>query len=75
MSIVSDSVAALAVNYFGPAARKFLERQTITHLNGMVFDTLQKKDLPELANWINVSGSLIIDKNKARELADKVARL
>ena len=75
MSMLSDKVAALAVNYFGPAARKFLERQTAAHMHGIAFDDLQKKDLAELAKWINVSGSLIIDKPKAKELSDKVVAM
>ncbi len=75
MSILSDKVAALSVNYFGPAARKFLERQTTAHMNGIAFDDLQKNDLAELAKWINVSGSLIIDKVKAKELSDKVVSM
>ena len=70
MSILSDKVAALSVNYFGPAARKFLERQTTAHIHGIAFD-----DLAELAKWINVSGSLIIDKVKAKELSDKVVSM
>ena len=75
MSTISDSVAAVSVGYFGPAAKKFLERQTAAHMNGMAFDTVQKKDLAELAKWVNISGALIIDKGKAKELAEKIAGL
>ena len=75
MSMISDAVVAVSVNYFGPAARKFLERQTLSHMNGMSFDALQKSDLPVLAKWINSSGALIIDKTKAKELSEKIAAL
>ena len=75
MSVISDNIVALSVNYFGPAARKFLERQTISHMNGLPFDKLEKKDLADMAKWINISGALIIDKAKAKELSEKIAAL
>ena len=75
MSVTSDAVVALCVNYLGPAARKFLERQTLAHMKVISFDAIQKSDLPELAKWINISGALIIDKAKAKELSEKIASL
>jgi hypothetical protein len=75
MSDISEKVLALSTQYLGPAARIFLERQTKAHMNGLSLDAIEKKDLPELSRWVNISASLIIDKNKAKDLADKIGSL
>lgn len=75
MSELTDSITALSVNYLGPAAGKFLQRQTASHMNGLEYGNIEKKDLPELARWVEISGGLLIDKAKAKELANKIAVL
>ena len=59
----------------GPAARTFLERQTRSHLGGLDLNNLKKAHLPELAKWVEISAGLHIDKTKAKELAEQMARL
>ena len=75
MSQLSEEVLKVSVQYLGPAARNFLERQTQAHLKGLAFNDLKKTDLPELARWVSTSASLIIDKKKAEELADKIRKM
>ncbi|MCD1293631.1 hypothetical protein CUJ83_01300 [Methanocella sp. CWC-04] len=75
MSILSERILQVSTVYLGPAAKTFLDRQTKHHMNGLVFDNIEKQHLPELCKWINVSAGLIIGKDKSREFADKVAKL
>lgn len=75
MSQFSQQVLDISVQYLGPAAGRFLERQTVAHLNGLAFADLKRSDIPELTHWIKVSAGLIIDKKKAEEFAEKVSRL
>jgi hypothetical protein len=72
---LSDKVLKLTQSYIGPASQKFLERQTISHMNGLAFNTLEKKHLPDLAKWVNTSAGLLINPAKAKELADKISAI
>lgn len=74
MSQISEKVLATSIQYLGPAAKMFLERQTKYHLDGLAFDDLQPAHLPELAKWVNTSAGLIIDKTRAQELSEKIAK-
>jgi len=73
MSVLSEKINAVAVNYLGPAAGVFMERQTRFHLNGLKFEDVEKQHLTDLAKWVQVSAALVIDKQKAKELSDKIA--
>jgi hypothetical protein len=75
MSDISDQVVSLAVDYLGPATKVFMARQTRVHMNGLAFDALEKEHLPELSKWVFISASLIIEKEKAKELAVKIEKL
>lgn len=75
MTDLAQKVLDMSVEYFGPAARKFLDRQTAAHMNGANFELLDTENLPELAKWIGISGKLYIEKEKAEELATKVGQL
>jgi hypothetical protein len=72
---LSDKVLKLTSLYMGPASQKFLERQTSAHMNGLAFNMLQKQHLPDLAKWVEVSGSLFIKPAVAKALAEKIAAL
>jgi hypothetical protein len=52
----------------------FLERQTRYHLDGLAFDDLQPAHLPDLAKWVNTPAGLIIDKTRAQELSEQIAK-
>ena len=75
MSALSDMVVSVSANYLGPATKVFLERQTKAHMGGLPFGSIEKQYLPELAKWIQISASLVIDPSKAKELADKIGKL
>ena len=72
MSVLSEKVLKEATVYLGPASKMFLERQTKSHLAGLEFDNLEKQHLPELGRWVELSAGMLIPKEKAKELADKI---
>jgi len=74
MSLISEKVLKEVTFYLGPAAERFLERQTKSHMNGLAFNDLERKHLKDLAYWLNVSGGLVIGKEKAAEMAAKIER-
>lgn len=75
MSALSDKALALSVEYLGPAANVFLERQTKWHIDGLAFADLQPQHIPELAKWVGISAALVIEPAKAKELAGKIAAI
>lgn len=72
MSVLSEKVLKETTVYLGPASKMFLERQTKGHMNGLTFDQLEPKHLVELGKWIEISAGLLIPKEKAKELADRI---
>ena len=74
MSVVSDKVVALSKPYFGPATESFLARQCKDHLKIEMAD-LAAPHLKDLAKWVEVGGSLVMDAAKASELSKKIAAL
>jgi len=75
MSALSEAVLKETTSYLGPASKQFLERQTKGHMDGLSFDDLKTKHLPELSKWMKISAGLIIDKKKAEELSEKILSL
>lgn len=75
MSQLSEQVLGVAVQYLGPAAERFLERQTKAHMSGLSFADLKQSDIPALASWVRTSAALIVDKKKADDLAERISRL
>lgn len=74
MNALSGQIIELSKDYLGPAAERFISRQVTQHLKKDM-DSLLSNDLEELAKWVNVSAGLLIDKTKARELADTIKHL
>ena len=75
ITALSEAVLAESIKYLGPAAKRFLERQTKFHLDGLEFDSLSPQHIPELAKWVDISAQLLIDKGKAAELSEKIKKL
>ncbi len=75
MSTYSDTVLKMTTEYIGPSSKAFLERQTRAHMGGLDFDNLERSQLPDLAKWVNTSAGLLIGKDKAKQLADRIAKL
>jgi hypothetical protein len=44
-------------------------------MNGVVFDYIERDHLSDLSRWVMISAGLLIDKDKAKELSDKIASL
>jgi hypothetical protein len=65
-------VLKVTVDYIGPSSKAFLERQTRSHMNGLDFNELQRNHLPDLAKWVDTSAGLLIGKEKATLLAQKI---
>jgi hypothetical protein len=72
VSALSEKALAISVEYLGPAAKVFLERQTKYHLDGLPFDALEQKHVADLAKWVAISGALVVEPAKAKELAGKI---
>jgi hypothetical protein len=75
MSILSEKVLEMTLNYIGPASKMFLERQTTRHMNNLPFDNIEKTHIPDLVKWIKISGRLLIGEAKADELGNRVAQI
>jgi|ADurb_Ile_02_Slu_FD_contig_41_1559696_length_640_multi_3_in_0_out_0_2 hypothetical protein len=75
MSEISEKVLALTVQVLGPASRRFLERQTRFHLDGLEFDDLEKEHIPELSKWVGISARLIVDDKQAAMLAEMIKKV
>lgn len=75
MNELAQKVLSISTAYLGPASKMFLARQTKYHMQGLKYEELQKEHLPELSKWIIISGALVIDKNKAEELAKIITNI
>ena len=75
MSMTSDAVLSISVEYLGPAARTLLERQTKFHMNGLDLSDINPKDCFELAKWVKLASAMFIEQEMADELAEKIMRL
>jgi hypothetical protein len=75
MTKLAERDTAIAVNYLGPAANVFLQRQTRAHMDGLAFADLERKHLASLQYWVFTSASLLIDKAKAREFSEEIGKL
>lgn len=75
MSDLSEKALALSVQYLGPAAKVFLERQTKFHMDGLAFDAVEPQHLPELAKWVGISAALVVDPAKAKELSERIGAI
>lgn len=56
-------VIAIAQDYLGPAAERFIDRMISYHLHKEP-NELQKADIPILSEWVKVSLSLLTDDKK-----------
>jgi hypothetical protein len=69
------SVIEVVTPFLGMGSQKFVDRQIRSHL-GIQPEELEKKHLDELAKWCHVSGSLVLqDEKAAEELRKKVLKL
>jgi hypothetical protein len=68
-----DQVLDICLSYFQSRtqAELFLQRQCRYHLDCEPRE-LEPKHLWNLANWVMTSGTLLIGKEKAEELSDKI---
>ena len=71
-----QQVLELLVPYFGSptGAEQFLTRQCKRHLDRAP-EELGPHDLRNLAKWTLVSGGLLVSKEKAEEMSDKILGL
>jgi len=75
MSAYSESVLKTTTEYIGPTSKMFLERQCRTHLGGLDFNQLDRSHAPELAKWVNTSAGLLIGKDRAQDLSNRILKL
>jgi hypothetical protein len=75
ITALSETILAESIKVLGPAAKRFLDRQTVHHMGGLAFDDLRAEHIPDLVKWVGISAQLIIDKKKAEELVKKISDL
>ena len=60
--------------YLGVNAERFILRQVTNHLS-VSPEQFNASKLDDLAKWVDISASLLIDKEKAKELSNKILAL
>jgi hypothetical protein len=55
-----DEVVEITIEYLGPAAERFVERQIMTHLHKSP-EKITRNDLKKLIDWIRIAISLLTD--------------
>jgi hypothetical protein len=74
-AMLYDSVTAIAEDYFGPAAPRFVSRIVTNHL-GKLPNQVKRKDIPELITWIKLTAALLTDDmGEVNELAARLKQL
>jgi hypothetical protein len=68
------NIIAVCKPFLGDQTESFLSRQCIFHLHIPSKD-LTKNELPELARWAEISGALVIGKDKAKEMRRQIEAL
>lgn len=69
-SSVYEQAVAIASDYLGPAAERFLCRQIEFHLKKRP-EQLVKADIPKLAEWVKVSIAILTED---RQMVDKFTK-
>ena len=70
-----DQVIAIAEDYFGPAAPRFIERIINNHF-GKSPHNLRNSDLPELTEWVRLTLAVLTEhENEVEELTERLSNL
>ncbi len=70
-----DKVLSVTTDYFGPAARRFLDRQIMNHTQKKP-SQLTKSDLSDLIAWISAAMAVLTDDFELRqEYVDRLKEL
>lgn len=74
MSALSEKILAIATNFLGVGARKFLDRQA-RHLNLDNYEMIGEEHLEQFAWWVGVSSKFLLDPRRAAEFTLQIRRL
>jgi hypothetical protein len=75
MPTLFDEVVALTEPYLGPASRRLEARQIALHLSKPP-DELAEDDLPQLADWVSATLSLLTENQEGvEEYAERILTL
>lgn len=74
MTVLSDQVVRIATEFLGPAAATFMARQC-KHIKLNSIEELAFDHIPEYAKYVEISAGLLIGKDKAKVLKDKLLDL
>jgi hypothetical protein len=70
-----DHVLAVAGDYLGPQAKELVDQQIANHL-GKSPSELQREDIPELADWLQMVVSLTTgDTNTVEQFTERLHKL
>jgi hypothetical protein len=73
--VLYDAIVSIVEYYLGPASERFVNRQIQSHLNKDPQD-IDREDLPQLIEWIQVSmGLLTEDRAAVDECSHKLTQL
>lgn len=67
MSLMYDEAIKVATDYLGPAAKRFVDRQIVAHLNKSKPEDLSPEDMPKFVEWVRISLSLLTEEQKTIE--------
>ena len=73
MNQMYDEAVKIASDYLGPAAKRFVDRQIVAHLQKTNPEDLSPEDMPKFIEWIRISLSLLTEDQSVIE--DCVGRL
>ncbi len=73
-TIVYNLVVDVCKPYLGDEADSFLSRQCVFHLRTAP-KQIDRHDIPELARWAEISGRLVLGKDKAKEMRIQIESL
>lgn len=74
MSVLTNKVLAIATDYLGIGASRFLDRQA-AHLKLGSYEMLREEHMEQFAWWVGVSAKLVLDSKRAAEFHAKIAAL
>lgn len=70
-----DALVAIAEEYLGPAAKRFMSRQITHHLNKKPAE-ITLDDLPKLVEWVRITIALLTeDKTMVEDFASRLLQI
>jgi hypothetical protein len=69
-----DQIVGVCRAFLGAETDSFLSRQCVFHLHKAPRN-IERDDIPEIARWVEISGALVIGKERAKEMRKQIEAL